>query len=202
MRFHNGPVPENPDFHPEAEGWQGIRDTPPKTYKLLSIPVTLVMILVWTFSIYIFVLPHVTDAQLPQRSEIIKIGIWWLLTVIPMIPLTILLPILALPKLGLSSDTIVGYWPQQRFLYVHYDGAMSRNRLILVALVPVIVLFIIPLILMAIFPTLFTFLVSISFWGAVFSTSGMLSMNTLLYKIPPFTIIRNQGWKTYWKFGG
>jgi hypothetical protein len=40
-----------------------------------------------------------------------------------------LLHLLAHPKAGLSSKSVMGFWPKQMIAYAHYEGALSRNRM-------------------------------------------------------------------------
>jgi hypothetical protein len=38
MRWHSGPVPDDPNFHPQAEGWHSIREPTPLVLQLLALP--------------------------------------------------------------------------------------------------------------------------------------------------------------------
>ena len=45
MKFHVGAIPENKDFHPESEGWSGIREPGPWMVQFLSIPMGLAVVI-------------------------------------------------------------------------------------------------------------------------------------------------------------
>jgi hypothetical protein len=200
MRFHNGPVPENPDFHPETEGWQDIHEPSSIALQLIGIPVVFSLLVLWAVFILLLVLPHPLSIKLPKDAEFIKLCLWLAILVIPMIPLHLFLQTLAHPKWGLSSNSIIGYWPARGWFYSHYDGALSRNRFITVFLTPVVATCVIPMLLIFIFPTWLNALLLFSFWGVVMSTTNIVITCLIVYQIPPFTIVRNKGLKTYWKF--
>jgi hypothetical protein len=200
MRFHFGSIPESNDFNPEAEGWQTIREPDPKTIQIIGIPVSICLLLLWAFFIIGFGLPHPLDIPFPPPEELFKIFSLGLVMVIPVALFYLFLGILALPKGGLTSNTIIGYCPQKRSLYTHYEGAMSRHRFILVILTPMLLLGVLPLLLMPVYPTVISSLIYISFWGVLISGSNIFGLWLILYNVPGDTVIRNKGWKTYWKF--
>ena len=44
MRFHYGPIPEDEVFHPEAQGWSGIREPSPLVLNILAIPTGILLL--------------------------------------------------------------------------------------------------------------------------------------------------------------
>ncbi|HBI69746.1 MAG TPA: hypothetical protein DDZ22_12245 [Massilia sp.] len=51
---------------------------------------------------------------------------------------------LALPRFGLDSKTIVGIWPEMASLYVQYMSPMSQNRFLVVSMLPLFILSVLP----------------------------------------------------------
>jgi hypothetical protein len=109
-----------------------------------------------------------------------------------------LLHAIAHPNNGLSDQTYLGIWPRQVTFYAHYVGAMSRNRLLVVLLLPLLIISIAPLLL--------SVALSIPIpYGAFFSPANgllacvdVLGAGLLAVQVPPTAVVRNQGWVTWW----
>lgn len=54
---------------------------------------------------------------------------------------------LAHPSFGLSRRSAIGFWPSRLLFYAHYEGCLSRDRLIFILLLPTLVLSFLPLLL-------------------------------------------------------
>ena len=44
MRFQYGPIPEDDEFHPEAQGWSDLREPSPLIINLLAIPTAILLL--------------------------------------------------------------------------------------------------------------------------------------------------------------
>lgn len=53
--------------------------------------------------------------------------------------------LLGFPNLGMSAETVVGVWPEAGSPYVQHLSPMSRNRFLIVSILPFLVLSILPL---------------------------------------------------------
>jgi hypothetical protein len=82
---------------------------------------------------------------------------------------------------------------------------MSRNRFLLVALAPYLILGLLPLGLLALPGAALwssgtvLILAVVSLLGSVLACGDMVGVILLLFQIPSAAIVRNKGWHTYWK---
>ena len=219
MRFHLGPFPENENFDPESEGWSALPDVNLDTIHLRALRASIYLFLLW---LPLFLLAFPLELLTPQVSQlspnefqiqvpIFQIPYWLILTIliailILFIPVHEMVHALCCPGWGLSTNTIVGLWLQKGFLYVFYDGTMSRNRFMFVLVAPYLFLSLLPLGLMAIFkftgwtPTLIISLTWTSLLGSLLAGGDFASVGSLLSSnVPNTTLIRNNGQKSYWK---
>ena len=98
------------------------------------------------------------------------------------------------PMSGFSPRSILGFWPSRMLLYATYDGELTRNRYVVILLMPFIVISIIPIFVAAIVHVLNVWIVYITILNAFLACGDVLSASMLL-QIPTNAIIRSQGWK-------
>jgi hypothetical protein len=91
-----------------------------------------------------------------------------------------LLHIAAHPAAGRSSQSIVGFWPSRVLFYAHYDGELTRNRFVAILLSSGWIAF-------------------ISTFNAFLACVDVLGAGMVLFQIPATAVVRNQGWRTYWR---
>lgn len=215
MRFYSGPFPENPIFNPEAEGWFAV----PETENLQAVyrkakRASLVLFLFW-LPLYLFALPlelfvpqviHLSSNVFRIQYPILQLPLWLVLTILILfIPTHEIIHALCCPQLGLSAKTVFGLWFQKGFFYVHHEGPMSRNHLLLVLVAPYIVLSLLPLAAIGVFkvldwtPELLISLAWLSLLGSIFAGGDFVSIGLLLSHIPSAAIVRNKGRRSYWK---
>ena len=124
------------------------------------------------------------------------------LLVIALVGLTViheLLHAVVHPMKGLSPRTVLGFWPSTLMFYAHYDGEVSRNRLIAILLTPLIIISIVPLVVAAVVQVTSGWAAFLSCFNAVLACVDMLGVAMLLFQVPRTAVVRNQGWKSYWK---
>ncbi|RPJ27104.1 MAG: DUF3267 domain-containing protein [Chloroflexi bacterium] len=203
MRLHYGAPPENPEFNPEAEGWRKLAfDPSPILLQLMAIPVIVVLVVIWGRLLFLVPPLKMTSLQV-VGSPILVLG--WLIILLMLIPVHELLHALMHPHWGRSPNTILGLWLSKGLGYAHYEGEMSRNRYVLAALVPYLILGLLPLGILALPGTalwpagVVLTLVFLSLPGSVLACGDMVVIGLLLFQIPGAAIVRNKGWKTYWR---
>ena len=103
------------------------------------------------------------------------------------------------PLAGRSSRSILGFWPSCVIFYAHYDGELSRNRILTILLMPLFVISIVPLLVAAVLQSAAGWVASISSFNALLACGDVLGLALLLFQIPANATVRNQGWRTYWK---
>lgn len=199
MRFHYGAVPEDVDFHPEAEGWCDIHEPGPIMLQVLAVPVAIGLLLIWGVLVFVFARINPFGLQMHENADAAALCLTGLGLIIVLIPLHELLHALVHPGWGLSSGTIIGLWLSKGLFYAHYGGSMSRNRFLLILIMPYLVLGVLPIILMGIWPMATLFFLLFSLWGSVLACGDLVGVGLILFQIPNSSAVRNKGWKTYWK---
>ncbi len=198
MRFHLGAIPESPDFHPEEEGWQSLREPSPLVFQLWALPVAILNVVV------LAILWKALVPSLPIKNGALA-GIGVLIVLLSFILVHEIIHAVTAPGWGLSNHTLIGAWPQKFVFYAHYDGAMSRNRFILVFAMPFLLLSVVPILIAAFaarltqdgtIPVILQFLV---FINGLCACGDILGIAMFARQIPASAQVRNQGWRTFWK---
>ena len=193
MQWHVGPVPED-DFEPGPE-WRNLDEpTPEELLKLAAnygAVASMLAILGWAFLTPLFEeglrWPAWTDVMLfaPVFAGLVL--------------LHELLHAALHPGYGLTQRTVIGWWPERGMFYAHYHGELSRNRLIMLALMPFLVITVLPLALAAILQWTLPWTAGISILNALLSCADLFVAALLLRQLPGTAILRNRGWVSYWR---
>ena len=121
MRFHLGAIPGSPDFVPVAP-WRPLRQPPsPWRENLLALPIGVVA--AGTVTALWFLVTPLRDIT-PAMSLPTFLLLFACLVVVHELSHALVHPLA-----GLSPRSILGFWAALGF-YAHYDGEMSRNRLV------------------------------------------------------------------------
>lgn len=115
-----------------------------------------------------------------------------------------LLHALCHPGWGLSSRTTLGVWPARGFFYAHYAGTLTRERLVVVALAPLLALSAAPLATWALFHAQLSPATAsdLLIWAVVHSAlcgGDLLSVAFLAAFIPAGALIQSKGDRAYWR---
>lgn len=221
MRFHWGAFPEDKSFNPEIEGWVALPDTNLSAVHLIALPVAFGLFLLWLLLACLALPPELLTPQVRQISStvfqiqfpIYETLTWPLLAILIAVfilffPTHEIVHALCCPDWGLSANTIFGVWLTKGFFYIHHEGPMSRNRLLLVLVAPYIVLSLLPLALIALFrtlgwtPEIIISLTWLSLLGSLSAGGDFVSVGSLLSQIPNTAMVRNKGQRSYWKPAG
>lgn len=103
------------------------------------------------------------------------------------------------PMSGRSPHSILGCWPSRGVFYAHYDGELTRSRFVAILLMPFVVISILPLAFCAVTGIVSTWIAIVSVTNVLAGCMDMLGVMLILSQIPALGILRNRGWKTYWK---
>jgi hypothetical protein len=204
MRFHYGPIPESPDFQPQEEGWTPLVEPSVTVFTWLAsgvgIIVGLVAAFVWAASV-----PNSAVVQVsvgPGQSPIIPLATQ-LAIVLGAIALLIvvheLLHALVHPGGMLTGRTILGAWLTKGLFYAHYDGPLSRERFLLILVMPFLVLTGGLWLVAMIFRPGWAILPAWSVLNAMFAGGDLLATGMIAWQVPRGAEMRNQGWKTWWR---
>jgi hypothetical protein len=182
MRFHLGTIPDSPDFVPDAS-WLSLREPSPWLAQLIALPIGVVAAVV----------TPLRDVK-PTLS---MPGL--LLAFAGIVVVHEFIHALVHPMAGRSSHSILGFWPSQVVFYAHYDGELSRNRFVTILLMPLVVISIVPLLVAAATQVTSGWAAFISAFNAFLACVDMLGAGMVLFQIPANRIVRNKGWRTYWR---
>ena len=203
MRFHFGAVPKDPDFLPETEGWSAVRELGPWMIQFIAMPVSFVLLLLSGGLLYL-VFPREFLFTQPLTISMLCAPTWvWMLFLL--IPIHEFLHAVCHPGWGFSSNSVIGFWPSKVLVYAHYEGMMSRNRFLLTIAMPYIILALLPIPLIAvsqIFGWTLIVVVALAYLsaiGSVLACGDAVVFWVIISQIPTPAIVRNKGWKTYWK---
>jgi hypothetical protein len=188
MRFHIGAVPETPDFI--TDGWKPLREPGPILMQVFALPIGLatsaLMVLAW-----LCLTPVANHPAAPI--------LWMCLGLLFLFPAHELLHAIVHPRQGRTNGTILGFWPSRMIFYAHYLGEISRNRFIAILAAPFLIISVVPLLVCAVLGQASVTVAYISCLNAFCSCADLLGIILFLFQIPQSAIVRNQGWRTYWK---
>lgn len=190
MRLHFGAIPSSPDFVPVAP-WKQLRQPPsPWIENLLALPIGVIAaVTVATLWFLVTPLRGITPAMsLPVL----------LLSIAGFVVVHELIHALGHPMAGLSPRSILGFWAALGF-YAHYDGEMSRNRLITILLMPFVIISLVPLLVAAITQAASGWVAFISVLNALGACVDLLLAGSVLIQIPATAIVRFKSWRIFWR---
>jgi hypothetical protein len=189
MRFHLGAIPSPPDFVPDAS-WRSLRQPSPWLEKLLVLPIGVVAaVVVAVLWFLVTPLRDVTPAvSLPA----------FLLSFAGLVVVHELIHALVHPMAGRSAHSILGFAPRDGF-YAHYDGELSRNRLVAILLMPLLIISIVPLLVSAVTQVSSGGAAFVSAFNAFCSCADLLEAGLILFQIPATRIVRYRSRRIYWR---
>ncbi len=201
MRFAKGNIPEDPSFDPAAGGWQAMREPSQQTVlvaaSLLVLPLMIVFVVVW------FLVGDLGNIDIDLRGTSVLAVLGWAGVFLGGI--ASLMMVHEFVHLGLAPGTLrtdrkLLVFKLPLALMAHYDGIMSRGRMLVVFAGPLVLLTVVPMILDSIpgvqLPLWLVFM--LSFHGAA-CVGDMMGMTLVLLFVPWGAEVRNLGWKTYWR---
>jgi hypothetical protein len=187
MRFTLGPPPSSCTVGP---AWTALKEPGPWAMQAVAVPVGAALA-VAALGGWVCIAP----VSLP-RSEGTLVLIGWLCVLIPAHEW---LHAVAHPSFGLTPQTVVGFWPSRLLFFAHYDGCLSRNRLILVFLLPTLVLTLLPVLLATVWRIHSDWFVFVSSLNALIAGVDVCSVLLLISQVPVSARVQNEGYKTYWQ---
>ena len=192
MKFMLGPMPENDDFHPSETGWSRIKETSPVLLHLLALPVAVVLMVLTFLFCRAFLGPDVF------RLDMINMAlVYW--TIVIVIPIHEVVHAISTPSWGMSDKTVVGFWPRKVLPYAIYTDALTRTHIIWFIFMPFLILTVFPATVMCLLrldiPVLYYFILV----NAGCSGADIVQVPIFLSQVPRGGIIRNKGFKSYWR---
>jgi hypothetical protein len=205
MRFHYGEIPEVGDFEPAEEGWLGIREPSPLLLNLLAVPTAFLIagLIIGLLSL-VYEGGEVVIWRSAEGSSSTNQLVLILAIILVSIPVHELVHALTHPRFGLSSRSILGFWLARGLFYAHYEGEMSRNRFLAILAMPFLILSLLPVAIMAFIGSLAPLEVPsnlgfVAIVNGMFAAGDVLGFALLVSQIPNDAVVKNKGWKSFWK---
>lgn len=200
MRFHLGPPPPTPNFHPQEEDWTALREPSPLVMNFLAAPVGIILAVAvgagWGME------------RLSSLPGLQSFGVFGpiaeiLLLVFVGFPLLVLvhewIHTWPYPRFGFTSETLIAAWPSKLLFYALYLGPLSRNRWLIVYLLPLCVISIVPLIVCLLVGTHPFSVAAVSTFNALLCGGDVIGFALIAWQVPARATVQNQGWNTWWK---
>ena len=172
---------------PDAS-WRSLRAPPPWLGGLLALPIGVVAAVV-VVVLWLLVMP------LRDITSTISLPVF-LFSFAGIVVVNELIHALVHPMAGLSPHSILGFGPSVGF-YANYDGEMSRNRLVAILLMPLLIISIVPLLVSAVTQVASGWVAFVSAFNAFFGCDDMLDAGLILFQIPANRIVRFHSWWIY-----
>jgi hypothetical protein len=110
-----------------------------------------------------------------------------------------LLHAVALPRGGSTAATTLGFWPKVMSAYVSYEGELARNRSILVALMPFLVLSVVPLVAGFLLSSAPPWAIALSVLNGLGASADIVGAALIASQVPSSGFVRNRGYETWWR---
>jgi len=188
MKFTVGPIPEDAHFQPDGDVWTIVREPSLEKMMLLSVPVA-VLLGLGTVLLWILMTP----------VGIHDIQVLWSIAATPLlIPVHEIAHASGFPTRGWIAKTCFGVWPSRLAFYAHYQGPLSRNRVLVVLVLPLALISISPLVLCSVLRTVSPVAMYVSIGNAFLSSVDLASFMLVLRQLPRSAVVRQQGLTMWW----
>jgi hypothetical protein len=103
------------------------------------------------------------------------------------------------PNYGFSKQTVIRLWPAKMFVCAYYLGEITKNRSIIIQIMPLIIISIIPLIIAIITQISPIWLAYMSIVNALVACGDILAIIMTMRELPNGSIIRTTGWNGFYR---
>ena len=188
MRFTVGPPPEDVHFQPDGEVWTIVREPSLEKMMLLSLPLA-VLLGLGTILLWIQITPvGLHDVQ-----------VLWSIAAMPFcIPFHEISHALGFPASGWFAKTCFGVWPSRLAFYAHYLGPLSRDRVLVVLVLPFALISISPLVLCSVLRTVPPVVMYVSLGNSFLCCVDLAFFWLVLRQIPRGAVVKQQGLTAWW----
>jgi len=198
VRFRIGTVPDDATFFPTADGWIRLKEPKFGWMVLMALPVSVLVVsglsFLWSLALRMRGAPLAAQGVVtPGVAGIIVLGFAALIIAHEFLHL------LALPRLGMGADTVLGFWPQTMTPYVAYEGETSRARQIVVGLAPFVALSVVPLLAGTLFGPPPLWMVMMSLLNGVGASADIVGAALVVSQVPRLGRVRSKGLATWWR---
>jgi len=191
---------------PSLDGWQRIHSPSSSLGYVFAGLVGLALIFVllgWLIIVSLFTAGSGigngnVESSIPWRAVILALLLF--------IPAHEVVHAMWLPRMGLSSQTVMFIWPKKLRFGVYYEGCMTRGRWLMMRLAPLIFLTVIPVALLTLFEAVAASYAMAVFLQVLFLLNGIgsggdvVAVIWVLFQVPSKTQICFRSGKAYWRW--
>ena len=194
MQIKIGPFQEEEKFALDNNSWIPLREFSIKYFQIRAIPIGIIslalFILLWkSFTPVIETLNTVAFPFIIFQNLVILVGA---------IIIHELIHAFFHPIFGLSKQSIIRIWPNKMFICTYYLGEITRNRSMLIQIMPFIILSVIPLIIAITIQISPICLAYLSVVNVLLACGDILAIIMTMREIPKGAIIRSTGWNGFY----
>ena len=194
MRFHIGSPPLTPDFAPQDDGWTPLWEPSPFVLNLIATPVGIfagiLTALAWTGGELRITFPGYHPLVL---LAVVVLGLPLMIAVHEFIHG------FAYEKFGFTDTTVIAFWPAKMLFLAITFNAYSRNRMLLVYVLPLVVISFVPLLICRLAGIQSGVAMFFSVVNAMCAGGDIFCILLIAAQVPAKATLRNQGWTTWWK---
>jgi len=198
VRFRIGSVPDDVEFDPGAGGWTRLKEPLFGWMMLMVLPVSVLLVAALSSAWALVLRIHGAPSDLGGVVTPAVAGLF-VLGCAAIILVHEALHVLALPRLGLTTDTVLGFWPQTLTPYVSYEGETSRARQIAVGLAPFLALSVAPLALGVLFGWAPPWVVAVGILNGLGASADLVGVALVVLQVPRHGRVRSKGLATWWR---
>jgi hypothetical protein len=192
MRLHIGAIPIPADFTPDAS-WKPLRAPSPWMALVVAFPIGIV-----TAGVVAGLWLAMTPLHIRDVTSTLSLG-GFLVSFAGMVVVHEMIHVAVHPMSGRSPHTIVGVGGPTSGVYAHYDGEMTRNRLVAIFIVPLVVISFVPLLAAAAAQATWGWVAFISALNAFCACEDMLDAGLIGFQVPATAIVRFRSVRIYWR---
>jgi hypothetical protein len=190
MRLHFGPIPDTAQID-LSDGWAAAKEPPAWLVQwVLSVPAAALL----AFAAAVGVV-HLTDIS-PDDMSLSGL----VLVYFAMIPAHELIHALFHPDRGLSTNTVLGFWPSRLIFFAHYEGQRTKGAFMLGIIAPFLFLSVAPLAVSGVLGWTSWIAGAVIVLNAALSAVDVLGFFFIAFGVPSAATVQNKGWYTYWRF--
>lgn len=198
MRFRLGSVPDDVEFDPGVGGWARLKEPGFGWLMLMVLPVSVLLVATLGSAWAVVLRMHGAPSAVEGGMTLAIDGLL-LLGCAAIVLGHEVIHLLALPHLGLTKDTVLGFWPQMLTPYVSYEGETSRARQIAVGLAPFLALSVAPLLVGAVSGWAPLWVVAVSLLNGLGASADLVGVAFVVWQVPRHGRVRSKGLATWWR---
>jgi len=178
LRFVYGEVPKNTDF--SFEGFISLDEPDKSRFMMIA---GLVQVALWSLFLFAWIMFDSNVTNHFSQTSLIE----YVFIVLIIIPVHELFHTMIYP-LKNHAKIVLGLWPKMGVLYAIYEGKLTRDRWLLVYVMPLMLISVVPFVF-AIYFDVHSWFVIASILNAGFAAGDVVAIVMILHQVPKRAVI-------------